>query len=342
MDIKQFLSRFQKVEVKEFRNRVPNDVLVSVCVQTYQHAPFIRECLDGILMQKTDFGVEVLLGEDASTDGTREICLEYAEKYPQAIRLFLHSRENNIVKHGAPSSTFNLLYNLFSARGKYIAFCEGDDYWIDKNKLKRQVAILDEDSDIGLSFHRVRIDREEGKSLSPLLPGEVPFRGMVKERLAYTPSMVFRNDRFREIPNWMVDIPYLDYAFSLLATEDRKAGFLPQPMAVYRVHSSGMSSGADPIRSNGLSQLALETCRRHFHPKANKEFAFRKAYLLADRCFKHFDLGDMLEFRAQYRKYGKEIRSLPIRTRAALFLRMAASSSKWLSKHYRSMRTLRG
>src|SRR5690606_4409195 len=112
--------------------------VVSVCVQTYQHAPYIRECLDSILMQKTDFPFEILLGEDESSDGTREICIEYAEKFPDKIKLFLHRRENNIQIFGYPTGRFNFLTNLYSSNGKYIAICEGDDYWTDSDKLQKQ------------------------------------------------------------------------------------------------------------------------------------------------------------------------------------------------------------
>ncbi|QQS39775.1 MAG: glycosyltransferase [Acidobacteriota bacterium] len=339
MDFQQFLTKFQKVEVEEYQNDVPNDVLVSVCVQTFRHARYIRECLDGILMQKADFNFELLLGEDESDDGTREICLEYAEKYPERIRLFLHSRKNNIFKHGAPSSTFNLLYNLFSSRGKYLAFCEGDDYWVDAAKLDKQITILEADVDVGLSFHRIQIERNGLRKLGSLHPHEIPFENLVKQRLAYTPSMVLRNDRFSVLPSWMTDIPYLDYSFSLLATVGRKAAFLPDPMAVYRVHSRGMSSGADPIKANSLSILALDTCREHFQPEARKEFRFRRAYLLADLCFKHFDLGNIREFKDCYRENSSEIQILPIRTRLALLLRKMVSSSDLLFRLYRTVRT---
>src|SRR5699024_5534697 len=117
MNFEEFKTKYEHKPVEEYPNAVTNKPVVSVCVQTYNHAPYIKECLDGILMQKTDFPIEVLLGEDASTDGTREICLEYAQKYPEKIRLFLHHRENNIKINGNPTGRFNSLYNLYSAQG---------------------------------------------------------------------------------------------------------------------------------------------------------------------------------------------------------------------------------
>ena len=143
MDFQNFKKKYQKIKPEEVVNTTASEPLVSICVQTYQHVDFIKDCLDGILKQETSFPFEILLGEDASTDGTREICLEYAEKYPDKIRLFLHHRENNIKINGKPTGRFIFLYNMFSARGKYIALCEGDDYWTDPLKLQKQVGFLE-------------------------------------------------------------------------------------------------------------------------------------------------------------------------------------------------------
>ena len=153
MIFKEFKQQYQKVPVEHYPHKVKNKPLVSVCVMTYQHKKYIKDCLDGILMQKTDFPFEILLGEDASTNGTREICLEYAKKYSDKIRLFLHKRENNIKYNGNPSGKFNFLYNLFNSKAKYIALCEGDDYWNDPRKLQKQVDILEKNNDLAMCTH---------------------------------------------------------------------------------------------------------------------------------------------------------------------------------------------
>ena len=151
MNFVEFLAKYQKKPVEEYPNKAPENPLVSVCVQTYQHANYIRQCLDGILMQQTDFPFEILLGEDCSTDGTREICLEYAQKHPDKIRLFLHDRANNIAINGTPTGRFNFLFNLYTAQGRYVALCEGDDYWTDSLKLQKQVDFLEENKDYVLT-----------------------------------------------------------------------------------------------------------------------------------------------------------------------------------------------
>src|SRR5258705_2008369 len=110
-------------------NKPVNDVspLVSVCVTTYQHAVFIAECLDGILAQETPFPIEILVGEDLSSDGTRDLCIAYADKNPGRIRLFLNDRSGIISIDGRPTGRANILNLLGQARGEFIAICEGDD-----------------------------------------------------------------------------------------------------------------------------------------------------------------------------------------------------------------------
>ncbi len=147
MTLEDFKNKYQKAEVELFPHRVEPLPVVSVCVQTYQQAPYIKKCLDGILMQQTSFPVEILLGEDGSSDGTREICKQYAEKYSDKIRLFLHTRENNIHINNKPSGRFNFLHNLLSVKGRYFAICEGDDYWTDPLKLQKQFDFLEKNSD---------------------------------------------------------------------------------------------------------------------------------------------------------------------------------------------------
>ena len=110
------------------------DVMVSICCITYNHAPFIRQCLDGFIMQKTDFAFEVLIHDDASTDGTEEIIREYEARYPEIIKP-LYEVENQWIKGRRGSKVFNFP----RAQGKYIALCEGDDYWTDPFKLQKQV-----------------------------------------------------------------------------------------------------------------------------------------------------------------------------------------------------------
>ena len=115
-------------------------IKVSVLMITYNHENFIREAIEGVLMQKTDFPIELIIGEDCSTDGTRKIVMEYARKYPDIIRPLLPDSNLGMMK--------NFIETMQAATGKYIALCEGDDYWTDPYKLQKQVNILNELPDI--------------------------------------------------------------------------------------------------------------------------------------------------------------------------------------------------
>lgn len=124
--------------------------LVSISCVSYNHATFIRHCLDGMLMQKTSFPIEILIHDDCSTDGTTEIIKEYEAKYPSLI-FALYENENQYSK-GAWVDGFNYR----RAKGKYIAYCEGDDYWTDPLKLQKQVDFMESHTDYSVCFHAFR------------------------------------------------------------------------------------------------------------------------------------------------------------------------------------------
>lgn len=126
--------------------------LVSVCMITYNHAPYVAEAIEGVMMQECDFPVELIIGEDCSTDHTRDVLLKYKGQYPDRIRLLL--REKNI------GMQRNFIETLQSCSGKYIALCEGDDYWTDPYKLQKQVDFFENNKEYIVSFHRYKIYNE--------------------------------------------------------------------------------------------------------------------------------------------------------------------------------------
>ncbi|MBU3658823.1 MAG: glycosyltransferase [Flavobacteriales bacterium] len=128
--------------VIEVENTVTLNPKVSVILVTYNHEDYIAQSIESILNQETDFDIEILIGEDDSTDDTRKICLEYAKKYPTKIRLFLHNKENKIAANGVPNGKFNLLYSIQMCRGEFIAICEGDDFWHFPQKLQIQTNFM--------------------------------------------------------------------------------------------------------------------------------------------------------------------------------------------------------
>lgn len=134
-----------------------NRPLVSICCITYNHGPYIRQTLEGFLMQETDFSWELLIHDDASTDGTQDIIREYAARFPDRIRPIL--REENQYSKGISNIS---IFNFPRARGTYIAMCEGDDCWTDPKKLQLQVDYLRAHPDCALCFHSARIVTVDG------------------------------------------------------------------------------------------------------------------------------------------------------------------------------------
>ena len=175
--------------------------LVSVCCITYNHASFIRKCLDGFLMQQTDFPIEILIHDDCSTDGTTEIIREYEAKYPDLI-FPLYEEENQYSMGGAGKMD---LYNYTRARGKYIAYCEGDDYWTDPLKLQKQVDFMEANPDYSVCWHRCKqfiietgeyIDDRCGAILNDKAGIEIDLDTYFSQWYTQPLTMVFRREAY--------------------------------------------------------------------------------------------------------------------------------------------------
>jgi glycosyltransferase involved in cell wall biosynthesis len=221
----------------------PEKPLVSVCIQTYQHVRFIRATIDGALMQKTTFPVEILIGEDESTDGTREICVEYANKHPDRIRLSLNERKNVIYINGKPTGRWNFLNNIKRARGKYIALLPGDDYWTSPDKLQKQVDFLEKNTDYSLCFHRVHI-LEGTKFTESYIPqdrvGTTTIIELARKNYIHTCSCLYRNHFPASFPQFFFSVPFLDYVSHMFISQYGKIMYFREKMAVYRVHEGGI------------------------------------------------------------------------------------------------------
>ncbi len=155
LDFLEFKNRYQKVSVQEYPNRCLENnpkPLVTVLLITYQHRPFIKAAIECVLKQAVHFDFDLLIGDDYSTDGTRDICIDFAKRFPDKIRLFLHHRENNIAVHDTPCGIFQVAYNLFQCRGSYLALISGDDEWTSSEKLQKQVDYLENNREHSMVF----------------------------------------------------------------------------------------------------------------------------------------------------------------------------------------------
>lgn len=232
---------------------MPNP-LVSVVVSTYNHSEYIAECLEGILMQQTSFPFEIILGEDESNDGTHEICKTYAEKHPEKIRLFLRSRKDVIYINGNPTGRYNFIESLKACTGKYVALCEGDDYWTDPLKLQKQVGFMEANPGYGICFHEAAINWIEKKEVLEIqLNSQFPWNRMSIGKDIYdisdvlngpfmaTASVLYRNPHIKNFPNWFYKAASGDITLYAIIIGDQKIKFINEVMCVYRRHLGGIT-----------------------------------------------------------------------------------------------------
>jgi glycosyltransferase involved in cell wall biosynthesis len=242
--------------------------LVSVNIITYNHEPYIVQAIEGALMQKTNFPYEVLIGEDDSSDGTREICKEYAAKYPDKIRLFLNDRKNVIYINGQPTGRWNFINLLKKAKGKYIAICEGDDYWTDPYKLQKQVDFLEANPEYGLvhtelDHYYVRSSRyvkNHWKTSSVLNQSGDLYESLLggQGSMIYACTSCFRNELIQDVDRTKLsryacgDIPLW-----LHIAAKAKIGYINESTAVRNVLRFSATQGRDFDYNLKFAQSAL-------------------------------------------------------------------------------------
>lgn len=226
-------------------------MMATVSIVTYNHEKYIAQAIESVLMQRTDFDFEIIVGEDDSADRTREIVQEYRARYPDRVRLFLNDRKDVIYINGRPTGRWNFINNLKHAQGKYVALLEGDDYWTSPDKLQRQVDYLEANPDCAICFHSVQCVDDGGRRLNVLSPRRKKPRYVLKELLRenFIPncSVVFRNGLVREFPDWYYGVPMGDLPLHVLNARHGDIGYLEEAMAVYRIHGGGVWSTQDRI-----------------------------------------------------------------------------------------------
>lgn len=247
MNFKEFKSQFEKKKVIKYKHNCTNKPVVSVYVQTYNHENYIEQCLKGILKQKTDFDFEILIGEDNSNDKTREICIKFAEQYPEKIRLFLHHRENNIKVNDKPTGRFSLLWNIFNAKGKYIAICEGDDYWVDSHKLQNQINFLEDNPEYSGCFTDFMTVSSEGIIISEStfneLESEIDHLSILKRQTPKTLTTVYRAKHVQgNLPDLFTKCLNADLVLSAYVSKHGPYKYMNRVTGAYRVHDGGIWS----------------------------------------------------------------------------------------------------
>jgi glycosyltransferase involved in cell wall biosynthesis len=241
-----------------------NKVKVSVLVITYNHAKYIAQALDSILMQKTNFNFEIIIGEDCSTDNTREIVKRYAENYPDKVKLLLAESNLGVSK--------NFERTLHACRGCYIAILEGDDYWKKPSKLQKQVDFLDVHLECSICCHNVEIIYENRvrKSRNYCHPNQPEFselKELLRNNFVATPSVMFRNGLLDSLPPWIHSLIMVDWVLHILNAQFGKVGYIDEIMAAYRIHAAGVWNSATKVQRAKSSIKALELINSHLEFK---------------------------------------------------------------------------
>lgn len=252
--------------------------LVSVLVITYNQEEFITQALESVLSQHCDFDFEIVIGEDCSTDLTRELCIGLQKKYPDKIRLLLNEQNKGVIR--------NFYDTLFACKGKYIAECAGDDFWIDPLKLQKQVDILEADPEVVLVHTNwnellVKSGTILHERYQRKIPGNEKKIGKEHTKLlmnqtnwcfANTCSACYRKevaeDVFKEYPQFFSDkkYPCEDYQLIFFLLQKGYFYFLDEPTITYRIFTESVSNSLNPEKAfrfqYGVLILRLDLFRK--------------------------------------------------------------------------------
>lgn len=246
--------------------------LVSVLMLAYNHGEYIRQAVNSIVDQQTEgFTFELLIGEDNSKDNTLAICKELQQQHPHIIRLVVS--ETNVGMHP------NFARLWVRARGKYIAFCEGDDYWVDYQKLAKQVDFLNAHPECtlcGTYTQSIRQNVEgnwENAELirPPKLQEFYSFEEMIPSYNFHFSSVMVCKGAV-EFPNWFWEVYCVDRPFYLLATQQGLAGLIPKVTSVYRHHRGGVWSPLSLENKADRSAYLFQKLKTYFDEKYKKIF----------------------------------------------------------------------
>lgn len=247
--------------------------VVSICTITFNHAPFIAQCLDAFLDQLCDFNVEIIIYDDASTDGTSQIVRDYANRFPNIIKPILNDR--NLFSLGV-----NPYYAFVfpQARGEFIAICDGDDYWTEPEKLAKQVRVLRSDPSVAITYGRIFGDLGEGKMIDyfaglerDTMPEELKTSSAIN-----TATTCFRNPFLKAPPPFLRNSPIGDQTVWAIVGGMGRGRFLEDLAPVgYRIHDGGIHS-TKTTSTRYYMALVAKTCIAAYHANEGDSAAERR------------------------------------------------------------------
>lgn len=213
-------------------------IIVAIYCLVYNHEPYLRDCLEGFVMQQTNFPFVAIVHDDASTDNSAAIIREYEEKYPDIIKPIYEAENQYSKRDGSVGRIMNAAIDATAA--KYVAMCEGDDYWTDPNKLQKQVDYMESHPECAVCFHPVMVhDQQTGEEYQDTLT-KVPQITTIHDlarlnNYIHTPSVMYRyNPKVSETMSQLGKLGVGDYLSHMLYAENGNICKLPDYMAVYR------------------------------------------------------------------------------------------------------------
>jgi glycosyltransferase involved in cell wall biosynthesis len=236
-------------------------VRLSVLVLTYQHEKYLPKALEHALAQDLEGEWEIVVCDDASRDGTPQVVKRYQAAHPDRVRAVLRTRNLGPCRSFADA--------LRHCRGRYVALLEGDDFWHDHGKLRRQVQLLERDPGLAFCFHDVRLLHADGHETPRGCRSDIKLRSGFLDIVAdnFIPNcstVVFRNGLVT-VPPWFLELAYYDWPFYALLAEHGGIGFVDEPLSTYRIHSGGAWHGADPkYRIDRVIDI-LHRLDEHYH-----------------------------------------------------------------------------
>lgn len=246
-----------------------NDLSVSVVMITYKHENFIEQAINGVLMQQIKYPVNLIIADDNSPDDTERIIRNIIKNHKNGkwIDYTKHTKNKGMMG--------NFLWALKKAKGKYIALCEGDDFWIDKFKLQKQVDFLEKNKNYSLCFHKVNIYYEN--NITPFLDDinsktqdTTSLLDIIKSNYIHTMSIVFKNNN--DYPDWLSTAYPGDWPLNIINATHGKMKFIPEKMASYRVHHGGVHSttGGKPYQQiQTFKHISEELSNRGYFEHSN-------------------------------------------------------------------------
>lgn len=247
-----------------------SEATVSVVMITYNHERYIEQAVRSVLMQQADFDIEIIVGEDASTDATREVLRGLVREATPQLSIIEHDKNIGMQANFAAS--------YLAARGEYIAILEGDDYWSRSDKLSIQVAAMEQNPHWSLCFHRVAKVDEGGRRCGAPFPARVRRETSTEDLLVtnYVPtcSILLRRSAVPVLPTWWRETTIGDWPLCVLASEQGALGFLPEVMACYRLHGASTFAAQSRLdryeRTLGMVRVLEKHLNGRFEPGARR------------------------------------------------------------------------